>query len=70
MKRIDTRFRANTPVWSVHLTSTLTEEGLQHVLKDESTPDAYVLILDQGNYLGLFGERISKVSGEENAVLR
>ncbi|PYI02180.1 S-adenosyl-L-methionine-dependent methyltransferase, partial [Aspergillus sclerotiicarbonarius CBS 121057] len=70
MKRIDTRFRSKTPIWSVHLAETLTEQGLQQVLRDEFSPDTYTLILDQMNYLGLFGELISKVPGEENQVFR
>ncbi|GLA18207.1 hypothetical protein CBS147321_7772 [Aspergillus niger] len=69
MRRIDGKFRSKMPSWSIHLASTLTEQGLRDVLQDECHPDTYTLILDQMNYLGLFGELISKVPGVEKEEL-
>ncbi|KAA8643883.1 hypothetical protein EYZ11_006633 [Aspergillus tanneri] len=63
---LDARFRAKTPAsWSVALAETFKEQGLQNVLRDEfTTEDSYLLLLDQTNYLGLFGELISKLQGD------
>lgn len=50
--------------WSVALAETFKEQGLQNVLREEFSTDTYLMLLDQTNYLGLFGELIGKVPGE------
>ncbi|KAH1631441.1 hypothetical protein LV164_004483 [Aspergillus fumigatus] len=64
LQRLDARFRAATPAsWSVALAETFKEQGLQNVVREEFSTDTYLLLLDQTNYLGLFGELISKLDG-------
>ncbi|PKX88641.1 class I SAM-dependent methyltransferase [Aspergillus novofumigatus IBT 16806] len=65
LQRLDARFRAATPAsWSVALAETFKEQGLQNVVREEFSTDTYLLLLDQTNYLGLFGELISKLDGD------
>ncbi|EAW21020.1 class I SAM-dependent methyltransferase [Aspergillus fischeri NRRL 181] len=65
LQRLDARFRAATPAsWSVALAETFKEQGLQNVVREEFSTDTYLLLLDQTNYLGLFGELISKLEGD------
>ncbi|KAH2460020.1 hypothetical protein KXW63_001007 [Aspergillus fumigatus] len=65
LQRLDARFRAATPAsWSVALAETFKEQGLQNVIREEFSTDTYLLLLDQTNYLGLFGELISKLDGD------
>lgn len=46
------------------LAETFKEQGLQNVIREEFSTDTYLLLLDQTNYLGLFGELISKLDGD------
>ncbi|GIJ88134.1 hypothetical protein Asppvi_007051 [Aspergillus pseudoviridinutans] len=65
LQRLDARFRAATPAsWSVALAETFKEQGLKNVIREEFSTDTYLLLLDQTNYLGLFGELISKLEGD------
>jgi hypothetical protein len=48
----------------VALAETFKEQGLQNVVREEFSTDTYLLLLDQTNYLGLFGELISKLDGD------
>ncbi|GFF44508.1 hypothetical protein IFM58399_07313 [Aspergillus lentulus] len=65
LQRLDARFRAATPAsWSVALAETFKEQGLKNVVREEFSTDTYLLLLDQTNYLGLFGELISKLDGD------
>ncbi|KAL5363156.1 S-adenosyl-L-methionine-dependent methyltransferase [Aspergillus floccosus] len=65
LQGLDARFRAATPAsWSVALAETFKEQGLQNVVREEFSTDTYLLLLDQTNYLGLFGELISKLKGD------
>jgi hypothetical protein len=55
--------------WSAGLAETLKEQGLENVVREEFATDNYLLVLDQLNYLGLFGELISKLKGEAREEL-